>query len=47
MVDVVEVLTEELSVSTGTGDITLSSKNARRTFNESMVQEVQISSSIL
>lgn len=35
MVDVVEVLVEETSVSTGTGDMTLTGKNARRTFNES------------
>ena len=34
MVDVVEVLVEELSVSTGTGDFTLTGKSARRTFNE-------------
>lgn len=34
MVDIVEVLVEELSVSTGTGDFTLTGKSARRTFNE-------------
>lgn len=35
MVDTVEILVEEISTSVGTGDFTLTGKNARRTFNES------------